>query len=50
MAATPWERINFNMPEGTIAKLKAVAKREGLPYQLYLRRLILRELVLSKSK
>lgn len=47
---TPWERINFNVPEGTIAKLKEVAKREGLPYQLYLRRLILRELVLNRRK
>lgn len=43
-----WERVTFNLPVGTIAKLKALAAKEHLPYQLYLRRIVLRELVLSR--
>lgn len=39
-----WERINFNVPVGTIAKLKQLAAKEHLPYQLVLRRIVLREL------
>lgn len=48
MKRTNWESVRLNLPKGTKAKAKKLAKRKG--HLVWMREAILRELVLQAQR